>query len=52
MSGRERAKRIEMQKIGPLEIAVAVAQAWSRDVPGVERPEAERNYRAMSAQAF
>ena len=33
MSNRERAQRVEMQKVSALEISVAVAQARSRDVP-------------------
>ena len=47
---RERPQRIEVQKVRALEIAVAVAQSWRRQVPCVERPHAKRKNGAMSAQ--
>ena len=51
MSDREGAERVEMQKVGALEISVAVAKARTRNVPRVERPQAQGEDRAMSAQA-
>jgi hypothetical protein len=38
VSGGERAQRVEMQEVGSLEVAIAIAEPGSLDGPDVERP--------------
>src|ERR1700722_10727513 len=51
MSSRERAQSVEMQKVGSLEISVAVPKTRSGYVPRVEQPQAQGKDCPVSAEA-
>src|SRR5580698_1898750 len=50
MLGRECSEGVEMQKVGALQIATAVTQSRSNQVPGIERPETHGKDRAVRPQ--